>query len=64
VGFGKEERSQRVKDQRQCFDTVVILTCWMLWKERNNRTFDRRVRTIHQMLDWVLEETVLWFQAP
>ena len=51
------------KDQRQCFDTVVILTCWMLWKERNNRTFDRCVRTIQQMLDWVLEETVLWFQA-
>lgn len=51
------------KEQRHCFDTVVILTCWMLWKERNNRTFNRSVRTIDQMLDWVIEETVLWFQA-
>ena len=35
----------------------------MLWKEKNNKTFDRRVRTIDQMLEWVVDEIVSWFQA-
>ena len=43
--------------------TAVLLICWMLWKEKNNKTFDRRVRTIDQMLEWVVDEIVSWFQA-
>lgn len=29
------------KDGRSCFDSLVVLICWLLWKERNNRTFDQ-----------------------
>ena len=37
------------KDVRRCFDSFVVLVCWLLWKERNNRTFDRRVQTIQDV---------------
>ena len=46
------------KDDRQCFDSVVILVSWMLWKERNNRTFERIVRSVLELLGWVVEEIV------
>ena len=51
------------KDNRQCFDSVVILVSWMLWKERNNRTFDRIVRSVLELLGWVVEEIVAWYLA-
>ena len=38
-----DARKRIQKDDGQCFDSVVILVSWMLWKERNNRTFDRCV---------------------
>jgi len=25
------------KDEKQCFDSIVVLICWLLWKERNDR---------------------------
>ena len=51
------------KDNRRCLDTLVILTSWLLWKERNDRTFDRQVRTVHDVLARVYDEIVDWFQA-
>ena len=51
------------KENRQCFDSVVILVSWMLWKERNNRTFERIVRSVLELLVWVVEEIVAWFLA-
>ena len=40
---------------------MVILVSWMLWKEINNRTFDRIVRSVLELLEWVVEEIVAWF---
>jgi len=51
------------KQDRQCFDTVVVLTCWMIWKERNNRIFDRQAKTSAGTLAWVIEEILAWYQA-
>lgn len=25
---------------RQTFDMILLLVCWVIWKERNSRTFD------------------------
>ena len=33
----------------------------MIWKERNNRTFNRRVQTIDEVLALVVDEIVSWF---
>ena len=42
------------------FDSFVVLVCWLLWKKRNNRTFDRRVQTIQDVLAMVADEIVAW----
>ena len=34
-----------------------------MWKERNNRTFDRRVHTIQETLAKVKEEIIIWHKA-
>ena len=44
------ERKSIPKDGRTCFDSLIVLICWLLWKERNDRTFDRRVGTIQDVL--------------
>ena len=51
------------KDGRRCFDSLVVLVSWLLWKERNNRTFDRHVQTINDLLSRVADEIVFWYQA-
>ena len=38
------------------FDSLVLLISWIIWKERNRRTFDRLVRTTTQVLDIIREE--------
>ena len=51
------------KDEKQCFDSIVVLICWLLWKERNDRTFDRRVHTVVDTVNWVGDELLAWFLA-
>ena len=48
-----------------CFDSLVILVCWLLSKERNNRTFDHRVQTIQDVLVRIalIDQIVVWYQA-
>ena len=56
-------RKRIQKDERHGFDSLVLLSCWMIWKERNNRTFNRRVQTIDEVLALVVDEIVSWFAA-
>jgi len=51
------------KEGRRCFDSLLVLTCWLLWKERNNRIFDRRVQTIDDVLARVADEVSAWSMA-
>ena len=51
------------KEARKCFDSVVICVCWLRWKERNARTFDRQVNTIDDLLCRTADDILLWFHA-
>ena len=51
------------KPWRHSFDTLVVLICWLLWKERNDKTFDRRVRTVQEVIVRVNDEITAWAQA-
>ena len=51
------------KVDRRGFDSLVILVSWLLWKERNGRTFDRRVRTVDDLVLRVCDEVVAWSHA-
>ena len=48
---------------KRCFDSLVILTSWCLWKERNWRTFDRVSRTTSLVVDFILDEASPWIGA-
>ena len=60
---GSLQGSKFKKEVRGSFDSLVVLTCWILWKERNNRTFDRCIKTLDEVLAWVVEEIMFCFQA-
>jgi hypothetical protein len=49
------------RDKRK-FDTLVILTSWMLWKQRNARVFDHRSQQWDpgQLVDRIRDELALW----
>ena len=32
-------------------------------KERNNRSFDLSIRTLHEVIVWVVDEIISWLQA-
>ena len=51
------------KSGRRGFDSLVVLISWLLWKERNDRTFDRQVRTLQEVVARVYDEITVWSQA-
>ena len=63
VVWWNKARKSIQKQDRPCFDSVVITVTWILWKERNNRIFNRAVKTLAETLDWVVDEIAAWFQA-
>jgi hypothetical protein len=48
------------KPIRRDFDTVVILTHWRIWKERNSRVFESKQHTAAHVFDNIREEITLW----
>lgn len=50
-------------DSRAVFDSVLLLATWCVWKERNNRTFNRVAASLQAMLLAVLRETEDWIAA-
>ena len=63
IGWWKAVRKRLQKADRLCFDSVVVLISWFLWKERNNRTFDRVSNSVPQLLSLLLDELIAWFWA-
>lgn len=43
--------------------SMVMLTAWEIWKERNNRIFNGKERTPDQVLHSIHEETSAWIAA-
>ena len=58
-----EARKHVPKPNRHGFDSLVVLICWQLWKECNDRTFDHRVRTIDKAVDRIFDEISDWSLA-
>ena len=56
-------RKQIPKTYRRGFDSLVVLVCWLIWKERNHRTFDHRTRMIEEVVYLVIEEITAWSRA-
>ena len=58
-----DARKQIPKVGRRGFDSLVILVCWIIWKERNDRTFSRCVHTVDDAILRVLDEITAWSLA-
>ena len=56
-------RKRFPRSSRKGFDSLVVLVSWLLWKERNNRTFDRRARSAREFQAAVGNEIVMWIQG-
>jgi hypothetical protein len=56
----------RCRAPRHCrkgFDSLIMLTCWSLWKERNARTFNNEITLALGLCLKILEEATLWLRA-
>ena len=63
IGWWLQARKGFDKRSKRGFDSVVLLTVWMIWKERNNRVFRRKASMPCVVLDKVVEEAKLWVLA-
>uniref|UniRef100_A0A0E0GH81 Uncharacterized protein n=1 Tax=Oryza nivara TaxID=4536 RepID=A0A0E0GH81_ORYNI len=48
---------------RPAFDTLVLLVCWMIWKERNTRVFQNQSRTAGFLFGAIKDEAAIWKEA-
>lgn len=60
-----DARKWVAKEIRKGFDSLVMLICWQLWKNRNNRVFGPRtsMATTQDMTLKIFEELRLWVRA-
>jgi len=45
------------------FDSLILLVCWVVWKEGNRRTFDNDARSPAQVFAIICEEADSWIAA-
>jgi hypothetical protein len=48
---------------RKGFDSFVMLTCWMLWKERNARMFNNLSTVAREVAVKIVQEAELWIRS-
>ena len=48
---------------RLAFDSLVLLTSWILWRERSNRTFSRTAPGVQELYLKLVREADDWVQA-
>jgi aryl carrier-like protein len=51
------------KALRKGFDSLLVLTWWTVWKERNNRSFNGAMQQAATLASWITEEASLWVHA-
>lgn len=51
------------KQQKKGVDTLFILVCWQLWKERNARVFRSKAATTQGLVQVIREEAIMWIRA-
>jgi hypothetical protein len=54
---------EQTKERRKIIFPLVNLVCWELWKERNQRIFEKKDRSANAMITKILEEIDVWRTA-
>jgi len=60
ASWWSSSRKKLQKDDRKCFDSLVLLTSWTIWLERNRRTFDHQSRSVFEVTSGLEDEAVTW----
>jgi hypothetical protein len=63
VSWWLQSRKRVLKHRRKGFDTLVLLTTWSLWKERNARYHDSTARSCTILIDAIWDEGRMWLWA-
>lgn len=50
-------------DKKEGVRSMIVLTVWEIWKERNNRIFRKTSKTPDQLSNEIREEAKLWIRA-
>jgi hypothetical protein len=45
------------------FSTIVMLTTWTIWQERNGHVFRNVINTIHQIMEQIKTDAKYWAWA-
>uniref|UniRef100_A0A0D3HWB1 Reverse transcriptase zinc-binding domain-containing protein n=1 Tax=Oryza barthii TaxID=65489 RepID=A0A0D3HWB1_9ORYZ len=48
---------------RTDFDSLFMLICWLIWKERNTRIFQHIAKSVDWLADDINEEIAIWRAA-
>ncbi len=48
---------------RGAFDSLCLLICWFVWRERNFRIFEQKTRTALELFRDIKDEVVVWREA-
>ncbi len=48
---------------RMDFDSLFMLICWLIWKERNTRIFQHIAKSVDRLADDINEEIAIWRAA-
>lgn len=49
----------RRKDKEN-FDSLILLNIWMVWRERNNRAFEKIAKPTDVFIDHIKQEAKQW----
>ena len=63
VHWWLQSRKQLRKQMRKPFDSLVILVTWILWKERNQRIFQKVALPITDLINLISDEMSVWGHA-
>lgn len=48
---------------RRAFDSLCLMVCWFIWKERNARIFEHVSKSATQLFWAIREEIIIWREA-
>ena len=60
ASWWSSSRKKLQKDDRKCFDSLVILTSRSIWFERNRTTFDHLAKAVPEIISELEDHAVLW----
>jgi hypothetical protein len=55
-----QARRNLSKRDRRAMDSLIVLACWIIWLERDDRIFHNRCKTQSQIVDLIVEHISLW----